>query len=187
MRERSFNKNIFAVVMTGALLLCGCVVTAVPDRVPAQKGAQQQNLSGVSLMVQSSSRDAAPYPILTEAGVGVGFLADRQTWSKKLAEALSSELARKGAVLRSTASLKLSVAVTAITLNQTGESSQFKVKVSASSSGGWAKDYEASAETTTGAVETVDGMSHRLAGLSLSEAIKVILNDPEFMTQLGKR
>jgi len=30
-------------------------------------------------------------------------------------------------------------------------------------------------------------MSHRLAGLSLSEAIKVILNDPEFMTQLGKR
>jgi len=173
--------------MIGALLFCGCVVTAVPDRVPAQKGAQQQNLSGVSLMVQSSSRDAAPYPILTETGVDVGFLADRQTWSKKLAEALSSELARKGADLRSTATLKLSVAVTAVTLYQAGESTRFKVKVSASSSGGWAKDYEASAETTAGALETVDGMSHRLAGLSLAEVIKVMLNDPEFLTQVGKR
>jgi hypothetical protein len=159
----------------------------VPDRVPAQKGALQQNLTGVSLVVQNASRDAAPYPILTETGVDVGFVADRQAWSKKLVEALSSELARKGAALRSTAFLKLSVAVISVTQVQTGENRQFKVKVSASSSGGWAKDYEASAEATASAFETVDSMSKRLAGLSLAEVIKVMLDDPDFLAQLGKR
>lgn len=187
LQSGSFNKSIAAAVITGALLLGGCAVTAVPGRVPAQKGALPKDLAGVSLVVLSAGRDASPYPILTDRGVDVGFVADRQAWSRTLAEALSGELARRGAALRTTASFKLSVAVTAITLVQTGESSQFKVKVAASSSGGWAKDYEASAETTSGPFETVDGMSRRLAGLSLAEVIKVMLGDPELLTQLGKR
>ena len=165
--------------------MSGCVVTAVPDRVPLQKGMLQQNLAGVSLVVMSASRDASPYPILTDAGVDVGFVGDRQAWSKKLAEALAGELARKGASLRSTATIKLSVEVTEITLVQTGEANQFKVKVSASASG-WTKDYEASAETTTGFFETVDGMSHRLAGMSLAGIVKSMLEDPAFLAQLGR-
>ena len=135
--------------ITGMLLLIGCTVTAVPERVPMQKGSLEKDLTGVSLVVMSGIRDASPYPILTETGVDVGFVGDRQIWSRKLTEALAGELARKGAVLRSTAPLKLSVAVTEVTLAQTGEINQFKVKVSASSSRGWAKDYEASAEAQT--------------------------------------
>jgi hypothetical protein len=138
------------------------------------------------MVVQNISRDAAPYPILTEKGVNVGFMADRQAWSKKLAEALSIELARKGAVVRSTASFKLNVAVTGITLVQTGKINQFKLKVTVSSSRKWAKDYDASAEATTGTFDTVDGLSNRLAGLSLAEVIKAMMEDPEFMSQLGK-
>jgi uncharacterized lipoprotein YajG len=183
-RGRSLNRLIAAAVLAGAAMLNGCAITAVPGQVPAQKGMRQQNLTGVSLVVLSASQDASPYPILTEAGVDVGFVYDRRTWSGKLAEALAGELARNGAVLRTTASLKLSVAVKEVTVVQAGEINQFKVKVSASSSRGWSKDFEASAEATTGAFETVDSMTRRLAGMSLAGVIKVMLDDRDFLAQL---
>lgn len=187
-RERScFNTCIAAAVVTGALFLGGCVVTAVPERVPLQTGGLQQNLTGVSLVVLNAGRDASLYPILTETGVDVGLVGDRQKWSRKLTEALAGELARKGAALRADASLKLSVSVKEVTLVQTSEINQFKVKVSASSSRGWEKDYEVSSETQTGAFETVDSMARRLAGMSLAEVNKVMLNDRDFLAQLGKR
>jgi uncharacterized lipoprotein YajG len=184
---RSFNKHVAIAAVTVALLLSGCVISAVPDRVPAQKNISQKSLTGSSLVVMSSSQDASPYPILTETGADVGFVGDRQVWSRKLAEALSFELARKGAVLRSTASLKLNVAVTSVTLVQTGDINQFNVKVSASSSKGWVKNYEASAEATTGVFETVDSMIRRLAGLSLAEVTKTILDDSDFLVQVTKK
>ena len=187
-RERSFfNTCIVAAAVTGTLLLSGCAVRAVPDRVPMQTGGIQKNLAGVSLVVLNAGQDASPYPILTETGVDVGFVGDRQKWSKKLAEALAGELARKGAALNASASLKLSVAVKEVTLVQTGEINQLKVKVSMSSSGGWQKDYEASSEAKTGAFETVDSMTRRLAGMSLAEVNKVMLNDRDFLAQLSKR
>jgi len=183
-RGRSLNRLITAVVLTGVTMLNGCAITAVPDQVPAQKGVRQQNLTGVSLVVLSASQDASPYQILTETGVDVGFVYNRRTWSGKLAEALAGELARNGAVLRTNASLKLSVAVKEVTVVQTGEINQFKVKVSASSSRGWAKDYDASAETTTGIFETVDSMTRRLAGMSLAGVVKVMMDDRDFLAQL---
>jgi uncharacterized lipoprotein YajG len=181
---RSFNKHVAIAAIT-VVLLSGCVISAVPDRVPAQAGISGKSFTGVSMVVMSASRDASPYPILTETGVDVGFVGDRQAWSKKLAEALACELARKGAELRSNASLKLSVAVTSVTLVQTGEVNRFKVTVSASSSKGWVKNYEASAEATTGVFETVDRMTRRLAGLSLAEVTKAILDDQDFLAQAG--
>ena len=185
-RVRLLNKYIAGVFVAGSVLLSGCVITADPDRVPMQKTGFMQDLSGVSLVVMSAGRDASPGPILTEKGVDVGFVGDRQIWSRKLSDALAGELARKGAALRVSAPFKLSVAVTEVTLVQTGEINQFKVKVSATSSKGWAKDYEASAEAKTGVFETVDSMTRRLAGQSLAEINKAILADREFLTQLGK-
>ena len=175
-----------AAVLMGALLLSGCVITANPEQVPTRKRVRQQNLTGVSLVVQSGSQDASSYPIVTETGVDVGFVGDRRAWSRKLAEALASELSREGAMLRTTAPLKLSVEVTTVTLVQTGEVNQFKVKVSASSSRGWAKNYEASAETTTGFFETVDSMTRRLAGMSLAAVVKVMLDDSDLLAHVKK-
>ena len=184
-RMRSLYKHAAAAVIAG-VVLSGCVITADPDRVPMQKAGLQQNLTGLSLSVQSAGRDALPGPILTETGVDVGFVGDRQAWSRKLTEALAGELARKGAVLRATAPLKLSIAVTGVTLVQTGEVNQFKVKVTASSSRGWTKNYEASSEATAGVFETMDSMTRRLAGQSLAEVNKVILSDRDFLAQFGK-
>ena len=120
-RGKSFSACIVAAAFTGALI-SGCVVTAVPDRVPLQKGMLQQNLAGVSLVVMSASPGCLSLPDSDRSGRrrrvrgrSAGMVV------KKLAEALAGELARKGASLRSTASLKLSVEVTEITLVQTGE------------------------------------------------------------------
>jgi uncharacterized lipoprotein YajG len=175
-----------AAVLMGALLLSGCVITADPGQVPTRKGVRQQNLTGGTLVVLSGIQDASSYPIVTETGVDVGFVGDRRAWSRKLAEALASELSREGAMLRTTAPLKLSVEVTTVTLVQTGQVNRFKVKVSASSSRGWAKNYEASAETTTGFFETVDSMTRRLAGMSLAAVVKVMLDDSDLLAHVKK-
>lgn len=180
-----FNRYLAAVVVMGALLSDGCTVKAIPDRVPMQADSRQKDLTGVSLVVLNAVRDASPHPILTGTGVDVGFVGDRQIWSRKLSEALAAELARKGAALRANARLKLSVAVTEVTLAQAGEINRFTVKVRASSSRGWSKEYEASAEAETGAFETVDSMTRRLAGTSLAEVNKVILNDRELLSHLA--
>lgn len=182
-----FNRHLAAVVVMGVLFAGGCTVKAVPDRVPMQTGSHRQDLTGVSLVVLNAGRDGSPYPILTRSGVDVGFVGDRQIWSRKLSEALAGDLARRGAALRANARLKLSVAVTEVTLEQAGEINRFTVKVKASSSRGWAKDYEASSEAETGALETVDSMTRRLAGTSLAEVNRVMLNDRDLLAHLGKQ
>jgi hypothetical protein len=173
--------------VTLALFLGGCGIMIVPDQVPAQKDARERRLAGVSLTMLYRGQKASVYPILTSTGVDVGYAGDLNVWSKKLAEALGRELARKGAELRTNAHLKLTVSVTGITLLQTGEAKQFTVKVWASSSGGWSKHYEASAEITSGVFETQESMTNRLAGLSLARVIKVMLEDRDFLVQLGAK
>ena len=117
--------RIIALVIACAVLCAGCAVTAHPDRIPPVRDAGPASLADIAVIVQSAQQDASPYPILTSSGVDVGFVADRKAWSRKTAEALADELARRGAQLRTTAPLKLGVAVTSITLTQTGENDQF--------------------------------------------------------------
>lgn len=185
-RERLLlNRYLAAVAVMGALLSGACTVKAIPDRVPMQTDSRQKDLAGVSLAVVNAVRDASPHPILTGTGVDVGFVGDRQLWSRKLSEALAAELARKGASLQANARLRLSVAVTGVTLAQAGEINRFTVKVRASSSRGWSREYEASAEAVTGVFETVDSMTRRLAGSSLAEVNKVMLNDRDLLSHLS--
>jgi len=179
--------RIAALVISCTMLCTGCVVTAHPDRIPPVRDAGPASFSGTAVLVQSVEQDASPYPILTSTGVDVGFVADRKAWSRQTAEALAGELARRGAQIRTTAPLKLGVAVTSIALPQTGKNNQFTVNVRITASSGWSKDYQGSAEAVTGMFETVDGMSHRLSGIVLSQAIRAMLEDPEFVGQLRKR
>ncbi|MHB8845764.1 MAG: hypothetical protein ACYC7L_13575 [Nitrospirota bacterium] len=185
-RERlRFSRYLAAVVVLSAMASGACTVKAIPDRVPMQTDSRQKDLTGVSLVVLNAVRDASPHPILTRTGVDVGFEGDRQAWSRKLSEALAAELARKGAALQANARLKLSVAVTEVTLAQAGEVNRFTVKVRASSSRGWSREYEAAAEAETGVFETVDSMTRRLAGTSLAEVNKVMLNDRDLLSHLA--
>ena len=75
--------------------------------------------------------------------------------------------------------------MTGVTLAQAGEINRFTVKVRASSSRGWSREYEASAEAETGVFETVDSMTRRLAGTSLAEVNKVMLNDRDLLSHLS--
>ncbi len=179
--------RIAALTIACTMLCTGCMVTAHPDRIPPVRDAGPASLAGIAVVVQSAQQDASPYPILTSAGADVGFVADRKAWSRQTAEALAGELARRGAQLSVTAPLKLGVAVTSITLTQTGGNNQFTVNVRMTASSGWSKDYQGSAEAATGMFESVDRMSQRLAGIVLAKAIRAMLEDPEFVKQLRTR
>ncbi len=186
-KNKKLMRFFAAAVMSANMLLSGCVTSVIPSEVPAQGGGRQEDLAGVILEVVSGSREPAPYKILTESGLNLGFTADRQVWSRKLADALAAELARRGARVRLNASLKLNVAVESVTLAQTEDTYRFNVKAGVSSTGGWTKEYDASAETTVGVFESVAGMSRRLAGQALANVVKTMAEDPDFLSRLGKR
>lgn len=172
-------------LIAAATLLCACSYTAMPRPVPPVKGIDGLSLAGVSLIVTCAEKDASEYDILTDKGNSSGFRANRQSWSRKLVEALASELARRGAQVRSSAPLTLSLALPEITMVQTRERWQFQVKVAASSSTGWSKTYEGSAGSSMDSVGSAQAEADRLAGLALSEAIKAMLGDAAFLAQIA--
>ena len=184
----SFEKKYRTVVMICcAALLGGCSYTAMPKNVPMIKELDTSTLTGVSVIVTNAATDAAEYAVRTDRGENSGFRANRQAWSRKLVEALARELARRGAQVRGDAPLRLSVAVPEIIFIETREQIQFKVKVAVSSSPGWTKDYEGAAGAGRRSIASVSETADRLAGLALAEAIRAMLADEEFISQLAPK
>jgi hypothetical protein len=170
-----------------AALLASCIVVVLPKDVPLARTANPGSYNGASLIVTNSEKDAASTAIRDDAGSKQGFTANRQAWSRKLVEAMARELARRGAQVRAGASVTIDIAVPEITITQLRDDFRCKVKVRAGSSAGWTKLYEAVAQTSVGSFEPLESMADRLAGLALTEAVKVILGDPEFAAQAGKK
>lgn len=177
-------KRRAAVMICCAALLGGCSYTAMPKNVPMLKGQDTSTLTGVSVIVTNAETDAAESDIRTDRGENSGFRANRQAWSRKLVEALARELARRGAQVRGDAPLRLSVALPEVFFIETREQIQFKVKVAVSSSTGWTKEYEGAAGSERRRIGSVSEAADRLAGLALAEALKAILGDAEFVSQL---
>jgi len=173
--------------VVAVMLLCACSYTAMPGPVPLVKGIDGLSLAGVSLIVTCAEKDASPYDILTDKGDSSGFQADRQAWSRKLVEALASELARRGAQIKSSAPLTLGVALPEIIMVQTRERWEFKVKVALSSSTGWSKNYEGTAGASLDSVGSAAAEADRLAGQALAEAVKAMLSDAAFLAQITGR
>jgi hypothetical protein len=170
-----------------SLLLTGCGVKVVPNDVPTIKNVETASLNGVSLIVVNGEKDSSDSKILNEKGQNLGFAANKQAWSKKLVESLASELARRGAQVRANAPLTLTVALPDIVFNQTRDVYQFKVKAAVTSSTGWSKNYDGTAESGLGFFESVDTMAKRLAGQALGDAVRSMLGDPEFIAQLSSK
>jgi hypothetical protein len=176
-----------AVIICCAALLGGCSYTAMPKNVPMIKEPDASTLTGVSVIVTNAETDATESDVLTDRGESSGFLANRQAWSRKLVEALARELARRGAHVRGDAPLRLSVALPEIIFIETREQIQFKVKVAVSSSTGWTKNYEGVAGSERRRIGSVSEAADRLAGLALAEAIRAMLVDGEFVSQLAPK
>jgi hypothetical protein len=170
-----------------SVLLAGCGVKVVPNNVPIIKNIETASLNGVSLIVVNGEKDSSDSKILNEKGQNLGFAANKQAWSKKLVESLASELARRGTQVRANAPLTLTVALPDIIFNQTRDVYQFKVKAAVSLSTGWSKNYDGIAESGLGFFESVDAMANRLAGQALSEAVRSMLGDDEFIAQLSSK
>lgn len=176
-----------AALISSAALLPSCSVSVLPKNIPLVKEAEEVSLSGVSVIVTNAEKDAVEHDIRTDKGEDSGLRGDRQAWSGKLVETLARELARRGARVSSTASLTLSVALPEITFVQTREFYQIKVKVAVSSSTVWSKDYEGIAGVSVNSVWSIAKATDQLAGRALAGAVKVMLEDSEFLAQLGRR
>jgi hypothetical protein len=168
-----------------AALIAGCTYAVIPNAVPPEKGFDKQSLAGITLLVVNEEKSAREYDILDDKGQKQGITANRQAWSNTLVEGVASELARRGAQVRAKAPLMLGISLPEITFNQHHNNYQFKVKVVVSSSHGWTKTYEATAESGAGLFETFEAVTGRLSGQVLAEAVKVMFSDTEFIAHIA--
>lgn len=180
-------KFVLATLVGSAALLIGCGHTVLPKQVPLVKGYETISLGGAALIVVNAEKDASDQAIATPEGGTSALRANRQAWTRALVESLSRELAKRGARLTSKAPLRMSISLPEILVSRTQESYQFKVKVLVASSTGWSKKFEGSAESELRSLESVFGMTDRLAGQALEEAIKAMLGDAEFLMQARTR
>jgi hypothetical protein len=182
---RILGSAIAALIFSTALLT-GCSYTALPNNVPRITGYDELSLKNISVIVKNFEENASTEEILTDQGEPSGFQANRQLWSKKLVESLAAELARRGAMVRSNAPIKLSIALPEITMLQTTNLYQFKVKVLVVSSNRWSKIYEGVAGGDINSVWSVTASAAQWSGQALAEVIKAMMHDREFQAALGK-
>ena len=181
------GQGALASLICSAVLLAGCSITVMPNRVPPVKGYEELSLTEASLIITNAEKDSAEYAIQNEKGTKTGLLANRQRWSKRLVEALASELAKRGAQVRINAPLTLNIALPRITFSQFKNLYQFKATVTATLSTGWSRNYEGIAETGLNAFESVTAMADRLAGQALTNAVKAMLRDEDFLAHLKEK
>jgi hypothetical protein len=189
MKKSSFLENgVVFLLMAGAALLVAmaCSVKVMPDPVPSVKGVQTASFSGVALAIHNVERDASNYDILTDKGVKLGFIGNRQLWLRKLIDSLSGELARRGALIAPKAPVKITIALPDITLIESRGVYQIRVQVAVASRG-WSKKYEGTAESRLAFFESADTMASRTAGWALANVVKSILADDEFQNQVGRQ
>ncbi len=177
-------RNTFAAALFCILPIAGCSLTVKPDTIPMVHEYGKVSLSGATLIVTNAEKDSSVREIRNHSGAKWGITANRYVWSKMLVDALAGELAWRGAQVQVNAPLTLSVAIPEIVFNQYGKLCQFRVVVSILSSTGWSRDYEGIAEARPSAFESMTVLVNRLAGEALAEAIKSILRDDDFLTQL---
>jgi hypothetical protein len=183
--HRIIGSAVAALIFITALL-AGCSYTALPNNVPRSAGYDELSLKNISVIIINTEKNGSIEEILTDQGEPSGFQANRQLWSKKLVESLASELARRGAMVRSNAPVKLSIALPEITMLQTTNLYQFNVKVLVVSSKGWSKTYEGVAGGDINSVWSVTSAAAQWSGQALAEVIKAMMHDREFLAALGK-
>ena len=184
-RYRILGSAAAALIFCTALL-AGCNYAALPNNVPRITGADDLSLKNISVIIINAEKNGSIEEILTDQGGTSGFQANRQLWSKKLVESLAAELARRGAIVRSTAPVKLSIELPEITMLQTTNLYQFRVKALVVSSTGWSKTYEGIAGGDINSVWSVTAAAAQWSGQALAEVIKAMMHDREFLTALGK-
>jgi uncharacterized lipoprotein YajG len=167
-----------------ATVIAGCSITVMPKNVPSSAGTDAISLTDAVVIVSNAEQDTSEYAVRDDKGAKTVIVANRARWSKKLVEAMASELAKRGARVRANANVTLNVSIPEITFNHFGDLFQFKVTAAVSSSSGWSRQYDGIAETSLGAVESASVMTERLAGDALSKVIKAMLRDEDFVAQV---
>jgi len=183
------KKQIAGALLIAALVLpAGCsTMMIMPKGVPSIKGLEAGSLAGMSLSIKNIEANSAEYAILNSSKENTGFVTDRQAWSGMLVEALAAEFSKRGAQVRVSAPVMISIALPEITVNQSRGFLRSSIKVSVSSSTGWSKKYEAFAESDPGPFDMLYNTVNSVSGQTLGVAVKAMLEDAEFLAQLKKK
>ncbi len=178
--------KLTAVIVTFAagFLLQSCSYTVMPRNVPFVAANEAASFKGVSVLVVNAAKETGESPIRTEAGRSSAFRGNKSRWSQKLVESLARELARRGADVRATAPVTVSVAVTEVVLRETRELLEFKAKAVVSATSGWTGEYKGAASIETSRIFSLSEEADRLAGRALAEITKAVITDSDFAAQL---
>ena len=187
------NNNLYKILgsAVAALIFMHCAAGRMQlhrsaEQCPSHNGTDDLSLKNISVIITNAEKNGSIEEILTDQGETSGFQANRQLWSKKLVESLAAELARRGAIVRSNAPVKLSIELPEITMLQTTNLYQFRVKALVVSSTGWSKTYEGVAGGDINSVWSVTSAAAQWSGQALAEVIKAMMHDREFLAALGK-
>ena len=170
-------------LLAGILILQSCSYTAIPRSVPMVREMDGLSFKGISVLVTNAETDAAEQSIPTETKRSSAFKANKRAWSQKLVESLAGELARRGADIRVSAPIVLSVALPKIVFTESRELVELRARAAVTLSG-WTKEFEGTAKKKTSGVYSVSEEMDRLAGQALSDIITQIISDAELSAQL---
>ncbi len=178
------HSRVAALLAATARLLTGCSTLVTPAPVPMIQENVQSPLQGITVGIVSAEQGAGEQEILTDGGAKTGLRCSRTAWTRILVEAMARELSRRGARVKSTAPLVLRVALPEIHAATPGDFYQVRVKAAIASSQGWLRQYEGIGGMKASQAPDIADEADTIAGHALAAAVKAMLDDPEFLTQM---
>ena len=167
-------------------LTMGCTIKLTPGTIPrvdAKTGDLAGPFNNASVTLVNAQPDDSDYSVKDWKGKNTGYLLNRKLWTEKLAEALGTELTeRKGRVV-SGAPVTISLKITEVIFPRFVYGKvYFDATASVSSNSGWTKTYVGKGDAATVGSKGWD----RAANWMITDLIRVMMSDREFIAELGK-
>jgi len=186
-------------------LIMGCTLHVVPSKIPPLD-TKTEGLAGpynnITVTLVNAQADNSDFSVkyLTDGstvpdsygkdmnGKDAGIVLSRKLWTEKLAEALGAELVTRQAKVVDGAPVIISLKVTEIlrTLVKTGPVTQFRATAIVTLNSGWTKTYVGNGDAGGFGAPFGDNTFTRGANYTIQDLVRVIMSDPEFITEISK-
>ncbi len=179
--------SVVAVAVCFMSLLMGCTLRLVPTEIP-RLDTKTEGLAGpfnnITVTLINAQSDDSDYSVKDWKGRNTGYLLNRKVWTDKLVGALGTELtARQGRVVGG-APVTISLKITEVIFPRYAYGKVFfDATASVTSNSGWTKTY-----VGKGDAATVGSKGwNRAAKWMITDLVRVILSDREFVAELSKQ
>jgi hypothetical protein len=157
---------------------------AVPEDVPALAIGKKIDLNAISISVECIETDDTDYVIYESTRYGA-FYGNEKLWCNVLATSMQKKLKSYGAIIDNTAANKIKIDMSTITGRSGHSTVGFNANFSVLLDNGWKKTYEGHAAAHKGL--TTGRMANRAASYTIYEAMKKIIGDDDFISEIKTR